>query len=95
MEILNYFVRNPSAADTLEGIARWRLVDELIHKRVEETRAALDWLVKSGWLRVHTSSSAGQIFSLNIGRLAEAESLLAEPASVKSPRKSNTRRRAK
>ena len=42
MEILSYFLRNPLAADTLEGVARWRLLDEVVYRKVEETRAALE-----------------------------------------------------
>jgi len=34
-EILRYFLRHPQAADTLEGIVRWRLLEE----RVERTLA--------------------------------------------------------
>ena len=44
-EILNYFVRNPHAADTLEGVARWRLMDEMIRRKLDETEAALECLV--------------------------------------------------
>ena len=87
MEILNYFVRNPNAADTLEGIARWRLVDEIIHRKLEETRSALDWLVESGLLAVHSSTVTGPIFKLNAAKSSEAKALLATFENFKPMKK--------
>jgi hypothetical protein len=49
-EVLSYFLRNPQAADTLEGVARWRLLDEPVHRSVEEINQALEWLVAQGFL---------------------------------------------
>ena len=49
-EILNYFLRSPHAADNLEGIARWRLLEERIQRTVEETKESLDWLLEEGYL---------------------------------------------
>jgi hypothetical protein len=76
-EILEYFVRNPQAADSLEGIARWRLLDEVIRRRVEETHRALAWLVRQNFLSQTTVTGAEPIFSLNTGKRAEAEAFLA------------------
>jgi len=77
MEILSYFLRNPLAADTLEGVARWRLLDEVVYRKVEETRAALEWLVERGLLLETAVSGASPVFCLNIDRISEAEKLLA------------------
>jgi hypothetical protein len=33
-EVLAYFVRHPHAADDLEGIARWRLLETAVRTRV-------------------------------------------------------------
>jgi hypothetical protein len=38
-QIVSYFLRNPNAADTLEGIARWRLLEERIHQKYPAYRA--------------------------------------------------------
>jgi hypothetical protein len=76
-EILSYFMRNPQAADSLEGIAKWRLLDEVIYRKVDETSAALSWLVERGFLFETTSPGAGAIFSLNPEHIAEAQHLLA------------------
>jgi hypothetical protein len=76
-EVLSYFLRNPRAADSLEGVAGWRLMDEVVRRRVDETRIALDWLVAEGFLQAVSTSSSGPIFSLNEKRRAEAEGFLA------------------
>lgn len=34
LEILQYYLRHPEAADTLEGVARWRLLEQRIHHTV-------------------------------------------------------------
>lgn len=78
IDILSYFVRNPQAADGLESIARWRLLGEVIHRRVDETRAALEWLVERGYLIKTVSSGASPIYRLNPDKLAEAVKALAE-----------------
>jgi hypothetical protein len=64
-EILRYFVRNPQAADSLEGVARWRLMDEVIRRKLDETEAALKWLVAEGYLTSSISPGGTATFSLN------------------------------
>jgi hypothetical protein len=82
-QILSYFVRNPQAADSLEGIARWRLLDQAIHQAVNETRDALGWLVERGYLRQEAGGTA-PVFSLNAERRGECERFL---AALPAPRK--------
>ena len=72
-EILSYFLRNPNAADSFEGLVRWRLLDEAIHQAVHETRDALEWLVTEGYLCRSTTAGSAQIFSLNAEKRKEAE----------------------
>jgi hypothetical protein len=72
-EVLSYFVRNPQAADTLEGIARWRLLDELARRKVDETAAAVKWLVAHGYLLEISSSASAAIYRVNEPKLAEAK----------------------
>ncbi len=79
-DILSYFLDNPLAADDLEGVARWRLLRQTIHRGVEETGQALDWLVQRGLLtRVPAAGSA--IFHLRAEQRAEAAAFMAELAS--------------
>jgi hypothetical protein len=75
-QVLSYFMRNPQAADDLEGIARWRLLDELIRSRVEETRHALAWLVARGFLLERDAGSTDPVFTLNPEKVVEARHLL-------------------
>lgn len=74
-EILSYFLRHPNAADTLEGIAEWRILDEKVRRSVEETKKALDWLVQRGFLQ-EEQHLARQIFQLNSKKLAEMRRFL-------------------
>lgn len=70
-EILAYFLRNPQCADDLGGITRWRLLDQMIHHALQDTRAALELLVEQGYLR-RESTGSDPIFRLNTERRDEA-----------------------
>jgi len=74
-QILSYFVRNESAVDSLEGIAKWRLLEEAIHRNVLETEQALEWLVRQGYLVESMQPHAGRLFSFNAAKRAEARFL--------------------
>jgi len=75
-EILDYFVRNPQAADTLEGIARWRLLEGAIDHHVEDTRQAIEWLLAQSLLDVRSTAHSPPIYSLNHDAMARARILL-------------------
>ena len=83
LEVLAYFLRNPAAADSLEGIARWRLLEEAIHRNVVETQAALEWLVKQELLIASAESCTGRLFRLNPEKVNQAEELLKKAAPDK------------
>jgi hypothetical protein len=63
-QILKYFLRNPQAADTLEGVAHWRLLDERVHQRVEDISQTLQWLVAKGYLKETTRVGSRTMFQL-------------------------------
>lgn len=71
-EILAYFLRNPHSADDLHGITRWRLLDQMIHHALHDTRAALDLLVDEGYLTKESITGADPIFRLNADRQTDA-----------------------
>jgi hypothetical protein len=71
-EILAYFLRNPQSADDLHGITRWRLLDQMIHHALHDTRAALDLLVTEGYLTKESITGADPIFRLNSDRQTDA-----------------------
>jgi len=75
-QILSYFLRNPNGADSLMELARWRLMEERIRITVEDTQAALNWLVAEGYLQQEARVGTESLFRLNPERMHEAESLL-------------------
>jgi hypothetical protein len=82
-EILKHYVEHPGSADSLEGIAEWLLLEEVVQRRVEETRQALHWLVKHDYLeRTADMVASPPLYRLNADKLDEAERLLqiSEPA---------------
>lgn len=77
-EILAYFLRNPQCADDLHGITRWRLLDQMIHHALHDTRNALDLLVKEGYLTKESITGADPIFRLNTERQTDAQTFVNE-----------------
>lgn len=71
-KILSYFVRNPKAADSLEGVARDRLLEESVHQSVQQTAAALSWLVSCGFLEEVQIPGSRRIFRLDPKKRADA-----------------------
>jgi len=93
-EILSYFLHNPQAADSLEGVARWRLLEETVHRTVGEINEAIGWLVAHGFLLEESVAGSGPMFSLNHEQAAEAERILAgsrDPAGPNEGRKTGAR----
>ena len=77
-QILGYFVQNRKAADTLEGVARWRLLEEQVRRSVRQTERALEWLVEQGLVEeVRPLGSKTPIFRLNPERHDDAVRFLA------------------
>ena len=82
-QILSYFVRNPQATDSLEGIARWRLLEEQIHQSLQQTDAALKWLLSKGYLQEIRPVGSVPLYRLDAKRQAEAAQFLSgEDAGV-------------
>jgi hypothetical protein len=75
-EILSYFLRNPAAADSLEGIARWRLLEQAIQRTIVETEEALRWLVGEGFLIEVEQPRSRRLFRLNPEKHQAAGALL-------------------
>ena len=82
-EILEYFVRNPRAADSLEGVARW-LLRKTVHLRVEACDEAIGWLVAQGFLLQKSAAGAVPIFYLNEEKVADVEQFLAKAGGRRS-----------
>lgn len=86
-QILSYFVRNPKAADSLEGVTHWRLLEEQVHRTFQETEKALSWLVTQGFLQEIQGSGSARIFRLNPERSKDAVQFLSEQEQAQSTKK--------
>jgi hypothetical protein len=75
-DVLAYFVRHPAAADSLEGIARWRVQQEIAPHIVEQVDQALVWLVDAHLLVREDRLGVASTFRLDPARAGEAKRLL-------------------
>jgi hypothetical protein len=80
IELLRYFVRHPDNAESLEGMVRWRLAEETIHRSVAEIDEALHWLVQQGLLVERSTLGTDAMFSINESRMSDAKTLLEDTA---------------
>ena len=64
-EIMSYLYQRPMAADTLDGIAYWRLVQQAITKNVGLVEQALEQLVREGKVAKNTRNHRDAIYFLN------------------------------
>ncbi len=75
-DVMRYFVEHPTAIDSLEGIARWRLLEQRVRNVVAETDAALSLLVEHEILDEIRVAGAPTLFRLNPERSDAAQRLL-------------------
>lgn len=80
-DVLRYFTRNPNAADTVEGLARWRLVDEVIHSNLEHVAKAVAWLVSQRMLVEESTSPLTKVVRLNEQELGQIKRFLQQASS--------------
>jgi hypothetical protein len=78
-ELLRYLIAHPDAKDTLEGIVKWWLSTNQGEWSRAVVQAALDLLVKRGWLTVRGIIPARKIYGVNPARLDEIRAFLREP----------------
>jgi len=89
-EILSYFMRNPQTADSLRGVAEWRLLEQRVHSQVEDTDLALQWLVEQGFLTRVSPRFTEPVYQLNSQNHGAAEQFLARKKRAR--RRSEVRR---
>lgn len=77
-EILSYFLRHPDAADSFDGIARWRLLEDIVRRSVTATEEGLKWLIEQGYLEQGPVPGGKPIFSLNPRKRKEAEQFVGQ-----------------
>jgi len=76
VQILTYLERNPEVADSIEGIVRWRLIQDQIQRTVQETQLALEWLVEREFVSEEKRVSSGVLYRLNHNKKEEIEEFL-------------------
>src|SRR5258705_1326716 len=81
--VLRYFLHNPQSADSLEGVARWRLLEEKIHRTLTETKSVLDRLTAEGYLHVVSVPGSDQIYTFNPEKRKEAEKFIVRDDTAK------------
>lgn len=74
-DVMRYFVQHPHAADSLEGIARWRLMEQRARDLVAETGTALAALVAQGILEEVPLAGGRTLYRLNPRKLEAAKQL--------------------
>lgn len=85
-DILNYLLHHPAAADSFEGIARWRVLEEIARRSVASTEDAMQWLVAKGFLCEEKIAGGRTIYRLEAGKRKEAELLVKEKEPKQPPR---------
>jgi hypothetical protein len=78
-EILSYLVAQPTAKDTLEGIAEWWLLKSEVVDAIDTVSLALERLVSEGLLKpVSYQGEKKKYYEINTERLEEIKKLLDE-----------------
>jgi hypothetical protein len=78
LKILRYLDENPNAADTVEGILQWWLLDRAIIEEEKAVSQALDSLVKSNLIVAVQTADARQHYRLNTQQIKKARKLVRE-----------------
>lgn len=86
-KILRYFAHNPDASDTVEGVARWRLLDERIRSSIEQVSRAMKWLSAQGLLLRDELPGSRSTFRLNKDAKQRIETLLQREESRRLDRR--------
>jgi len=72
-EIMNYLQQRPMAADTLDGIAYWWLVQQAITRHVGLVEKALEYLVREGKIARGLSDHRDTIYFLTTTNTSQIE----------------------
>jgi hypothetical protein len=77
--ILAYLARHPEAKDGLEGIAEWWILEQHIVNQTAIVRAALETLVRKGWLVAENNAGRSRTYGINPNKATEIKELLRVP----------------
>jgi hypothetical protein len=76
--ILAYLARHPAAKDAIEGIVEWWLLEQHIVNQTAIVRAALETLVRKGWLLAQDKAGRNPMYSINPEKIEEVRQLVSE-----------------
>lgn len=80
-EVLSFFVRHPLTSDSIEGVARWRLLDEVVFRSVQETERIVTDLVALGFLEEINTPGMPRLFRLRSSEADRAAAYVRHRAS--------------
>jgi hypothetical protein len=75
-QILQFFLQRPGVADSFDGIARWRLLEQAVDRNVTETEEALRWLIDSGYVTEERIAGSKSLFRLNSKKQSDAQRIV-------------------
>lgn len=78
LKILNYLAENPKAADTVDGILQWWLLDRAIIEEEERVGQALNRLVERNLIVTVQAPDSRRHYQLNAERIEETRELIQE-----------------
>lgn len=78
LKILHYLADNTNAADTVEGILHWWLLDRTIIEEERAVRRALDLLVEQDLIVAVRTADSRRHYRLNTEKIEETRNLLRE-----------------
>ena len=74
--VLRYLVKNPDAKDTIEGIRRWWLPEELRSVDKNTIERSLGCLIRRGWLNARAMGSTTKFYFLIREKMEEIKTYL-------------------
>jgi hypothetical protein len=83
--ILSFYLTNPGAVETIDGIVEWRLMEEIIRRRVADTHEALRWLVERGLLTRQERPGGDSLYQLPAEKRAKAERFVTVVTAAAAP----------
>lgn len=70
-EIMTYLANHPNAADTLDGVAKWWLLDRSDKLQLGQVKQALDELVAKGLVAAQKGGDSKIVYRVNRSRLED------------------------
>jgi hypothetical protein len=79
-DIMHYLLDHPGAKDTLDGIARWWVLEQRVKREVMEVQRAVAGLVRRKWLLERRGADAQVHYRLNPAKTGQIAAELGRKA---------------